>query len=62
MIALWMILEVGFIAGASITAVRDEWGLALFLLGLGIYCQGCRLDAAQRQREMIQRYGVRLNP
>ena len=62
MIAMWMILELGFMTGGALLAFQGEWGVALFLLVLGVIAQNNRIECARRQREMIQRYGVRLNP
>ena len=62
MMGLWLALEIGFLVGAALLSLKGDWGIALFLLGLGIIAQNNRIECARKQREMIQRYGVRLNP
>lgn len=62
MMYLWLALEVGFMFVAFLLSMKGDIGQGIFAGVLAIYAQNCRILEADKVRERLNHYGIRMNP
>jgi hypothetical protein len=60
MMYLWMSLEVCFVVVAVLLSLKGDIGQAIFTLVMALYAQNCRILEANKIRERMNHYGIRV--